>query len=718
MSVFWFAAESPQSIDRDLQATSRMINSAQPSKSPLEPRAFRSWLSKECREPWLVILDNAYEGLDVRDLVPPTGGKTVVTAKHAAVLTHNKFVSKQVPPLRLEHAWSLFISSCSTRLDPAPSRLPMPSTAAPVLERLANRPIAICLAAAVMGAVNSGNPAQDLQNFQDQQVIGEDSLDFSVWKWSYLLLSQLNPSESFLIGLICVFNSEWVSDAFIDLIAKSASPNSIFYRRQHTRSFNRLLQLRLVQRRSNFTQQYYYVPSAIKECTVRYLKIIHIHGGIQRVLQEAFDIVHSIFGTIRLGTGSDGSQSLEILSPHIQALCIRAKKEDFDLPNSLQHHLFRVCHFALKEATQQIERFCHKQYWRTWLLSNNCSLNEANQGEDDGSDLIIHPIYHEWIDLRSTAHCKAHRDVRHLLQEDIVSNFMDDLNKSTVLAAIGSAWHGVRDEIFDFIRNHECARKDDGQIKLIIDAVDKGGCEGLQCATVEQLRSDEYISEVSEDSSRALDSLVDIIAAAITASGINILHCSSEILSAVKGALNESWETLRLSSFYQMCGAFESVLSGQTVSLVRSIVESALTSNAQLDGFENPTAFAVQTMGNGPLKSRISLVSQGYWNVTSALTFFIASGMLRDLSAVALDTGSDMRNPEAVSEHLMTWAIDLLRAGIMSCGLQYSPVWKLALKDAVFRCVQVEECRGAWGGISGSYKYSTQDQWEEYQLLL
>jgi hypothetical protein len=715
--VFWFCAESPRSIERGFQNIARLANADRPSHGPQPKKPFKDWLSNEHHGLWVAIFDNAYPGFDLRGLLPRAGGKTIVTARHTDIWTDSGFARKEMPPLRRDDAIELFVSRCYGQQQAVGSRQSVPTSTATVLERLVDRPLAIAFAATCVSSMNLASAIDHLQILNDEIARDITNLDPKIWKWGCHVLEELNTRESYLLSLICVFDGDWISDDFLDLLANEVSPDNIFNNRRYTGLWNRLLRLHLVQRRRNAVRQYYCVPLAIKECVIQYVIATGEHGSIRGIVEEGCELIHSALTAASLKPGNGYRESLEIAYPHIQSLCLAAKSHSVPLSDRLLPHFPGICQFALKEATQDAELFCHKQFWRTWLLNNNFPLNEANKGEDDGAELIVHPAFPSWLVERATAESEIHQNLRNAICDSIVSSFLEDVKTSAMCAAVGQCWHGVREEVFEFIRTHEHAPRNESQLGSIINSIDSGACTGLQSAVAIHVRSEDYNSKTREDGAKSLKGLIDIVTVVIANSGIFFSDFSSETLTAAKTAVSSSWKVLKTSSFFQMCGAFEDVFKGGVVGILCSVTAPGLTSYVEPHSFESATGFMMQTLAADPVQARIALASRGYWDVMGALTLFFAADILRELSSVVRNAGSDADKSEAASAALMTGAIDMARAAIMNFSNEASPGWKLALTKATFWCVQAEECRRAWGAGPDIDRYHDQDRWEEYRIL-
>ena len=346
------------------------------------------------------------------------------------------------------------------------------------------------------------------------------------------------------------------------------------------------------------------------------------------------------------------------------------------------------------------------------MLNGNYPLNEANQGEDDGAELIVHPTLSLWVaEMSAIGKSKTLQGLRKVISEFILSSFCEDLKVCTILAVMGHCWHGVREDIFEFLRTHPgLTPKNAAIIDEIIDFVDKGACAGLQTIVITYTNSDEYALQAAQGCETALDDTINIVTAGLRSAGIDLTSANSETLSAVKLAVENSWKNICFSSFYQMCGAFESVFKGTIEQGVCADIGSKLSMTIKPEMLENTTAYMLRHFAEGLVKKRIDLVSRGYWEVMGALSLLIAADILRELSRVVELTSLDTGGFGSLSAKLMTTAIELGREALMS-SIGASSGWKFTLERAESWCVQAEECRNA------QEVYRNSDRWDEYRIL-
>jgi len=67
---------------------------------------------------------------------------------------------------------------------------------------------------------------------------------------------------------------------------------------------------------------------------------------------------------------------------------------------------------------------------------------------------------------------------------------------------------------------------------------------------------------MAQDCEAALGDVINVVTAGLSSAGIDLTRVSSKTLGAAKLAIENSWESIRFSPFFQFCGAFESTFKG------------------------------------------------------------------------------------------------------------------------------------------------------------
>ena len=708
VSVFWFSAESPRALERGFRSVSRLVHVD-------KPQSFKDWLVNSHCGPWIAIFDNAYAGLDLRKLLPRTGGKVLVTARHTNILANSGLTTRQMPSFTPDDAVQLFISRWSEQRRPfeVDWKTSLPPSITDLLHTLTDRPLAITLAATCASFTSIEAANRYLHILGDEDPMDAGGVDPKIWKWGYHLLDELGENELYLLGVLCVFDSDWITDDFLDFLANDTEQRSIFSSRQYTRFLDRLLKLSLVKRQRNSVRQYYYIPLAVKECVVHYANTVAKHTSMQDIVNEGCKLLALSLTTAKLEPKDDYHKSLRVAYAHIHSICLATETHGAFPGGTIVSFLDEISQVALYEAISETTSFLFDRFWRTWLQNNNLPLHESTVIEDDCPELIVHPPFPSWIISRSPANSIENEELRETISELIVPGLADHFLSSAGVAAIWRGWNSMKQDIVRYASTHENTTRN----TEILFHLETGGCEG-QFHCVQSVRSDECVRKATADGKKWLQDLIDIIVGFLVDSKIQASDLDAETLSRADTALRASWGRLLPCSCH-MAGAFEGWLKeGCIVDLVRGVVDQGLTDHAKPQFFAQTVSLIVGNTGASHFKARLALALRGAWEVLSGLTIFLAAEILRELSSAVKVAGPEAERFVAASSALTTGSIDMVRASIMTnFSSENSPGLEQALTKATFWCVQAEECRKVWRTSVEVGKYRDQDSWEEYRIL-
>jgi hypothetical protein len=177
-SVFWFYAESPEAIDRSFKDIAHVLDlERRGPKGSGEKHRFKDWLTLEHVAPWIAVFDNAYEGLDIRGMLPSTGGKVIITSRHENFKVDDEFETRQITPLSTLEAVELFLAIWASHRKP---RVECPSvlqTTKSILEGLRAKPLSISLAASCVASMDFDSAQSHLRVLQDETTSDPDNGD-------------------------------------------------------------------------------------------------------------------------------------------------------------------------------------------------------------------------------------------------------------------------------------------------------------------------------------------------------------------------------------------------------------------------------------------------------------------------------------------------------------------------------------------------------------
>ncbi|KAI9768271.1 MAG: hypothetical protein M1839_004165 [Geoglossum umbratile] len=715
-SIFWLSAESPETLQRSFNQCSFRLKPDTYASSVLENHQdiFRRWLSKKGNRKWIVVFDNAYVGLDFRSLVPPNQGKVIVTSRHMEVKMHSSLVIHHTPTLLPDEAAKLFLSRWKQLSNLGGPCKSIPSSLSPIVESLRDRPLAVVLAASCIASMPLDTARAHLQILYEEEISESGSLDPKTWKWFSHLLEELKPIELYVLTLLAMFDNTRISDKFLDILrAGSIGDQTAAMSREYKLSCRRLASLQLLQRRADPWTQYFCIPPAIQDCLVQYLNqhrdhTVNITGMGTSLLCAAFD-------NTKRNKLEDVRGFLDDILPHYRAFCLSLKRHSISPDDKLFRILANISVHCTDKGISEVQQRCRKQFWRTWLASNDFALPESLNAVDDHAQYIEPAILPTWIlDRQDSIPTTA--PVYQQVYNAVYDFFWKDLNQSVLLAAVGNSWHGIREEVFAFATDLPGAPHED-LMRDITNSIDKGGCSGLQAAVAQCVNNEDF--ETSMMSSGGHDTISDIAKLISDSLAGDSSHIFPQDISST---ISSAWNWFYLTSFYTVSSAFGDILQGTVKAFVCNVVEPTMTSTAHPDSFESVVAFGLSTFAGPPFEERAKRIASGYWEVVGAMGVLFAAQVLNSLNFDLQKDG--WHNAEASSnsqlsraETLMTRTLELTREGIMHLQTRPASAWSLSVRRAMYWCLQAEACRNGWTSTS-AHNYRNQDRWEESCILM
>ena len=673
------------------------------------------WLSNESHGRWILVFDNAQPGLDLRGIVPPKGGKVIITSRHTDVRTHTGFITRDVPPLSPSEAVDVFLSRWERLFYSGRRHHTIPPSMSPPIESLSDRPLAAVLAASCAGSLPLHSALEHLQILYEEDAPAPGNIDPKIWKWFSNMMEELSPVESSLLMLLAMFDWKQIPDDFLDALRAGTVRDHQFV---SLRSIQRLVSLQLLQRQNDPSTPYLRIPAVIQDCLNHYLSE---HGDqAPDLAREGSDWLSSAFN--RAFTSFDRlTKFLKVMNPHCRAFCLSLKRFSIPPDNNLSDRLRTMSIYFLDKSISTALKRSTTQFWRTWMISNSFALPKQTYAEDDQTQYIEPTILPPGVfEQRDPASVAMPADQR--IRTSIYSVLWEDLKSSVLMGAIGSAWHGIREEQFAFVHSLQGELHDNALMREITNAIDKGGNAGLQRAVGLCLRDEVLKSELMD--CMGCDTINEI--AKLVSYGLqdNTSRISQDVIdSAVSGGL----DLFKGSSFFEIGGAFDKVLSGQVELVLRSVLEPSMTSRADPESFERVTTFTVMQMSETPFRERVRTVARGYWQVVGATQILFAASILNHM-IFGLVKANGLRggvissvSQEGWLETLVTQTIEVVREGVMKLERRRSPSWRLSARRAIYWCLQAEASRTAWGSATAAlapYNYQNQDRWEEICILM
>jgi hypothetical protein len=605
--IFWFSAESPETIQAAVKEVDAKISS-QGSRTSSLRQPFKDWLAKE-HVPWLLIFDNAHEGFDVTGLCPRGKGKIIITSRHRIRGPSADLVSMKVGPLSPADAGFLFKQTWERQRRSAPlSQAPaIPSNSA--LSFLQGRPLAIVLAASHLALTcqNWTSTVSQLSALVEETVPDSADVDPLIWKWVWLVLEDLGPSESQFLALLAILDSTCIPMELLD---------SMNYRPL----LPRVTKLGLVRSGADHIKQFLYIPLAIRDCLHRFLELQsnEFHNAI---LQQATDTLDTIVWVSDTETAADAShrqKTLETVLPHIREVCLRAKSFGLSLEDAMADRLQVLSAHALGQASSHLIERSHRQFWRAWLVSNGFDFPDTMAVDEDESEFIELSTLPPWISAEPDPSSESGQHLRSLVLESLCTFYQDDLVKCLLMGAIGHCWHGIREDVFELVRQFPNAPQDSTRLEQMNDAIEKGATRGLMTGAKSVVQSEKMRQHFLVVGKHHLNQIVSIIATSLE-------DCCDEgdfDDELLKSAISTSLEPYAFRAFPVMGQGFVGLFRGTITGPLCSVLESSFPrgSAPSLDSLETSAAFIVGECSTGLLEERSRKLAKAYWEIIEAMT--------------------------------------------------------------------------------------------------
>jgi hypothetical protein len=594
----------------------------------------------------------------------------------------------------------------------------IPASLSSILLDLQDRPLAIILAASCVASMSLNSAATHLRMLQEEGTHSSGNLDPKIWQWFSNLMVELNPIELSLVCLLAMFDNVQLSDEFLDTIRFGfSSEDTIITNRQFRPSLQRLVSIQLLHRRSDSWTQYHHIRPAIQECLVHYLSL---HENRARSVAEVGSfLLHAAFNNHEFQDLKTSKNFLMAIHPHCHAFCLSLQKYSISVPASLGAVLSRLSCYYIDEGISEILARCKTQFWRTWLFTNNFTLPEDYEGEDDHALYVEPAVVPTWVLEEGDSTSPTAATVDQQTYEPLYNIFWEDLSMCLSMAAIGQAWHGIREDIFRFARELPSAPRDDARIGEVTNSIDKGGCSGLQAAVMQAIYAEAFKTELMSNGGReAIKEISYVVSDSLSGSYGDIP--SDTLGNIISNALgNFSW-----SGFFGFGPPFSRILQGTPKVAVCNVIEPAMGAGADPEGLERVTHFMMNTFAGEPLKDCSRRLARGYWEVVGGLTLLFAASILNQLNfdffqqrGPSLVGEDDQTSQRYESDVLAARSLELLREAVMQLLSRQSPAWALSVKKTAYWCLQAEGCRNVWAHNS-THTYRNQEIWEESCIIL
>jgi hypothetical protein len=658
---------------------------------------FKDWLVKQ-DAPWLIVFDNAYDGFDFSGLYPPGKGKIIITSRPKPGVADSLTTSLRVGPLAPSEACSIFIEAW--RHQRRGISVPHPPSVLPdsALASFEGRPLAIVLAATQLALTcqDWNLTLSQLRDLVDETAPEPGDLDPLIWKWVWLMLEELTPSESQFLALLVVLDSTIIPIQLLD---------SINYRL----FLPRMTKFGLIHTHMHLSKPYLFVPLAIRNCLYQFLQL-QSNEFHRSIIREATNLLDAVVTSCKVNDYAS-RKVLEMTHPRFRQVCLCTKRFGLSPDRTMTDLAQTLSACALGGASSRLIDCCHTHFWKTWLVNNEFGFPDHIPTDEDESQFIEPPILPSWITPEPVTSSESAKHLHSFVFELLADFYQDDLTKCLLMGAIGHCWHGIREEIFGFVKELPNAPQDQSRLELFNDAIEQGAAnDGLVSAARDVYQTLTKDQQFSTEGKRRTMQAVSIIVACLEdfyqEEDVDDEHLRSAISAALK--------PYHLRGCGVIGQAFLGTFRGTVTAFLCSVLESAFPrgSAPSLESLKSSAAFIVGECSTTELEKRSRKIAKGYWEVNEAMSIFIATDILCKFSASLPEAQSHRK------EHLLKGTMELIRDGIIQLEHKRTQLWRSTLRQAAFRCELAQQCLTMWGADSTERKYSDQERWTENCIYL
>lgn len=670
----------------------------------------RNWLMNEENGNWILIVDDLCVETELQNLVPSpvAWGKVIITSRRDNLLLSFPVMKLHMPPLSPEDGLSLFWSRSRSTTNSMISELSKTSSLLPLIKELCDEPAAIVFAASCVSSSDPTSAAKNLSMLEEENSLSSPSRDSKTLKWASITIDDLSLMEMFILSEIFLFDSRKISENTLEVIlAPSRSGSDLFdiqfiQRQVVRRALQQLVSRQLLRREHDPWSAYYSMPTVIQE--VLHHKLTSNQEQFRVIAKIAKTLICTAYDERDFNTVSDFESFMSIISPHYRAMSLmslgRLERSEIGV-YCLSEAMF--LHYLMKAIEEGVRRSI-KQSFRTWMVQNRHEPSQSpmvNTEDEQSGHLDINAIP-LWLSLKTSEETHSDDNLKKSpIWGSIKNALWTSIRDSITIGMVGRAWHGIREDIFDFIRQNRNSRSDT-EVAAIINEVDKGGCEGLIHAVKTYVHGDTFKKEMMD---RAGTDVIDDIAQLVDYAIDDKLAGLEDFATA--DVVHNALEFLMTSTFHETSNSFEAMLAPLKTYLY-TMLRSPLDVGSP-DSFKGIISFTVTHMSENYIRSYALSVGHAFWEVLSAAQIWIAAAIVSRVSFTLLAFSTPATPFESVSlfldeqdprrkylAALNTRCMELAREGIMALHNRLTSAWRLSLRKATYWCLLAEETRRGW----------------------
>ena len=549
--------------------------------------------------------------------------------------------------------------------------------------------------------------------------------DDLIESWTSELVEDLREEERLLLRLIVLLSRrspvtiEIINNFQSSLRALRSRPRLSKWLRPANimSSINTLVSTQLVNRQTSPQGQVFEVPSHVASWIQ--LELLDHPKDAQETLELGLVVIAYTKDQARSVRSEDIERCIVKTLTSFQSLCSVAAELSILLPGkTLEYLQVAGLHFVGRAIDKGLLLF-KRLYWRQWLLSHD--MPPPAYLNDQKFDHLAVPLvtWPSWFEEQIGSPPNQLLDNSYhssVIHQKVTAKLWDILQQVLLVAGIGQAWHGIRDEIFDYVHANLLADAPTGRAAHVIDEIDKGGCDGLAIALRRVVLSEEF-----EQSATALidcEAVDEIVRMVCTTSGSFLSTLPDEALSSV---IVNAFKNVMNDVFVECCNAMANVLFP-----VRKMIKTTLDGSLKVppggEGARNALNFLISTLGESHIRQRSTMIAQAFSAYLDTVKVWTAGRLCLESAYVMMD--GTIEEGAVVDWRWICGLVEMTREAVMPVERVPGQMSQIAGRHMCHYLNEVLECKRAWGAPTPwgedeqRYEFQNEDAWYETSVLM
>ena len=412
------------------------------------------WLLNPKNGKWISVFDNANARLNFAKILPNnvTWGKSLITTRTADVmvisaLSETQTSSMQIPRLSANEAYDLFVRRCEGVQISERQRREVSG----VTTAIRSRNLAIVLASICFQAF------QTVTDLDLPCEVSSENIDPLIHHWTVQLLDDMQDNERTLLQFFVLLGRRCVPMDIVSFCQRSRRQignlqmATDFLKSSNTdRIVQNLVSRGFLERQSSPQGQVWAIPSSVanaaeRELNANHMQTLEIVQVIVLLLISAQDEVNGLSSSI--------SGNLIKTISGFRNVCVMAQEFSITIPDGTTLYRQLGALSLIEKANTEGGVFGKRTFWRQWLSSFAYLLPAYLTDDEKQSPLTTVPQFkwpiwmHEHLPINNFID-KTGKEM--FFRDALLDKPWDQPQLAIMLARMGHAWHGIRDDVFDF----------------------------------------------------------------------------------------------------------------------------------------------------------------------------------------------------------------------------------------------------------------------------